>query len=750
MKLDLTTLMLVTALTGLVLPFVLMGIQRPGKKDLAVAVWTRAINIYAAGFVCLMLRSVTPELISIVLGNVLVFAGYAELSQGFNLFFGRVANRRWQWVAIPLYAAGLCYYLSGEGSFEARVILASIFLSGVSGAIAYQIFKATSISEANLFGGAHSDRKVLSLLSTVFSISALILALRGAIYAMGALNSRTPGESSIFYALSYLDGICINLLLAAGLPILVSRRSQRELAASEASLLKVQRVGHVAYSMMDIESGTIVVNEVLQGMLGIPKDLDFTFEMWKSMIHPEDVHGVVEAAERAKDGAFHSEGNVYRVLRYSDQKIVWVAISSEIQKDSNTGKPVLLSILRDITGIKESELMAIQAKEEANLANSAKSAFLANMSHEIRTPMNGIMGLSQLALKGNLDEEERGLISKVYESAQSLMGIINDILDISKIEAGRMEVESIEFDLNRPLEQLRGTYSQLAASKGIDFKLDVDSGVPRGLVGDPLRLMQVLNNLMGNALKFTEHGGISVRVYLCSPSETIDANSASTVRLGFEVADTGIGLSTEQQKKLFQPFSQADSSTTRKFGGSGLGLVICRQLSSLMGGTLEFNSTPGKGTIFRVEFPFGRSDSALEERRTTVRSKEISLAGLRVLLVEDNAINVMVASALLKKKGVLVVVAANGQLAVDQLNATPSAFDIVLMDVQMPVMDGREATVRIRADGRFNALPIIAMTADAMPEDRQKCLDSGMNDYVSKPIDVEILTGKLAHWWTVL
>ena len=169
-----------------------------------------------------------------------------------------------------------------------------------------------------------------------------------------------------------------------------------------------------------------------------------------------------------------------------------------------------------------------------------------------------------------------------------------------------------------------------------------------------------------------------------------------------------------------------------------------------MGGTLEFNSTPGKGTIFRVEFPFGRSDSALEERRTTVRSKEISLAGLRVLLVEDNAINVMVASALLKKKGVLVVVAANGQLAVDQLNATPSAFDIVLMDVQMPVMDGREATVRIRADGRFNALPIIAMTADAMPEDRQKCLDSGMNDYVSKPIDVEILTGKLAHWWTVL
>jgi signal transduction histidine kinase/DNA-binding NarL/FixJ family response regulator/HPt (histidine-containing phosphotransfer) domain-containing protein len=385
-------------------------------------------------------------------------------------------------------------------------------------------------------------------------------------------------------------------------------------------------------------------------------------------------------------------------------------------------------------------------RDKAESATRAKSEFLANMSHEIRTPMNGVIGMTQLALDESPPEPVQGYVRTAHTAAVSLLGILNDILDFSKIEAGKLQLESLAFDLHALLHRALELMHRAATEKGLELRLDIDPQLPRTITSDPLRITQILNNLLSNALKFTRSGSIVVRATAVGDGK--DLSQALTLR--FEVHDSGIGMSEAQQALLFKPFSQADNSVSRMYGGTGLGLAICMHLSRMMGGTMRVRSSPGKGSVFSFDIqalPTATEASpALSQSEAAAPASLSDLQGLRVLLVEDNAINRQLAQALLAKVGVQPTMAVNGQAALDVLRASPEGFDVVLMDVQMPVMDGITATRELRQDSRFDALPIVAITANAMSDDRENCLRAGMQDYLAKPLDRMALYDMLRRW----
>ncbi len=394
-------------------------------------------------------------------------------------------------------------------------------------------------------------------------------------------------------------------------------------------------------------------------------------------------------------------------------------------------------ILEDVTERRRVEAALAQAKDEAQAANRAKSAFLANTSHEIRTPLNGLVGLARMLQQPDMKEDKRReYLDQMLDSAESLSGLISDILDLSKIEAGRLTLETVPFALRDMLGTMKLAYLTLAQARGLTFQIEVDASVPAWVVGDPVRTRQILSNYLTNALKFTERGSVAVRVR---------ALSAERVRI--EVQDTGPGISPEQRERLFQPFTQADESTTRRFGGTGLGLSICRELAELMGGQVGVDSEYGQGSVFWAELDLPAAPTPISTQLREARNNE-DLEGLRVLMVEDNPVNMMIAVALLEQWGLEVAQASDGSQAIEAINAAATLgkpFDLVLMDVQMPVMSGHEATRVVRR--RFNAteLPIIALTAAALISERDEALAAGMNDFLTKPIDAQRLRQALVR-----
>jgi len=380
-----------------------------------------------------------------------------------------------------------------------------------------------------------------------------------------------------------------------------------------------------------------------------------------------------------------------------------------------------------------------EARKAAEAANEAKSDFLANMSHEIRTPLNAVLGFAQVAAMSTKDPAQQQFMDKIQMAGKQLLRLINDILDMSKIEAHKLNLEHIRFDLASVLHSVEQQSLEQARQKGLTMVFDTDASANLPLMGDPLRLGQIVSNYVSNAIKFTAQGRVEVRLRMVSESQQY-----AEVRV--DVLDTGPGIPAEALGRMFNAFEQADNSTTRRFGGTGLGLAICKNLASLMGGTVGASSVLGQGSQFwftvRLEKALRLVATAPAEPRGG--SLALQLQGMRILLAEDNALNQMLATSILEQQGCTVRVAANGLDAIELLRAEP--FDCVLMDMQMPKMDGLTAARQIRSEGIQPGIPIIAMTANVMQTDQQACHDAGMNDFVSKPFEVKQLVLTLEKW----
>ncbi|MBE1299205.1 MAG: response regulator [Alteromonadaceae bacterium] len=495
---------------------------------------------------------------------------------------------------------------------------------------------------------------------------------------------------------------------------------------------------------------TTVINSFPFGVFWKKKDLTFwgANQRFLDDVKKKSVHEVVGKTDHElSDGnAEEYEAQDAKILETGEPLIDYE--KHHIEKDgsesySNTNKVALrnkrneivglVATYSDITDRKNMEIKLREAIESAHAASKAKSDFLATMSHEIRTPINGVMGLLDLTLHTNLNQTQRDYLTKAEMSAHTLLQIINQILDISKIEAGKMELESIPFKITDIAAQLDSQVRHLAEGKRIGFNVNLKGKTEQMVLGDPTKLMQILVNLTSNGIKFTQEGGVTVSI------GALPADDMLKVRITIE--DTGIGITEEQQANLFNSFTQADSSTSRKFGGTGLGLAIVKELLTMQKGEIKLDSKPGQGTTFTVLINYEVADESGDDTRKVKTTENIS--GVKILLAEDNEINQLIATEMLTNAGASVEVAGNGEIALKMLSE--NHYNLVLMDIQMPVMDGTEALRKIRSNPEWASLPVIALTANVMAHEVKHYQEIGFTAHLGKPFQKEQLLAKINY-----
>ncbi|QDU65718.1 PAS domain-containing hybrid sensor histidine kinase/response regulator [Engelhardtia mirabilis] len=515
------------------------------------------------------------------------------------------------------------------------------------------------------------------------------------------------------------------------------RNAEIRLRESEERLNLVVQGSSDGYWDWILGTDTIYYSPRYLGILGYEMgEVEMSMEFFADALHPDDADATWAAfnahleSQRPFDVEFR--------MQHKDGRYRWIWSRGEALRDE-LGVPIRMAgVHSDITSLHEAREALEQARSAAEEASRSKSAFLANMSHEIRTPMTAILGFTELLKDQALDPRVRAdHVQTIRRNGEHLLTILNDILDISKVEAGRLEVERIAMSPRAAIEDAYELMQARAEERGIDLQLEFAGGLPREFASDPVRIRQILNNLVGNAIKFTREGRVTLRAEY-SPTRRV---------LTFEIADTGIGMDAGQLQRLFQPFTQADSTTTREFGGTGLGLAISKRLAEALGGQLEATSSPGVGSLFRLELSIP-ADHAIElvdqEPRKSVDSPsaalptpvEDSLAGYRILLAEDGADNRRLISHHLLRAGAEVETVENGRLAVEAVTGRDQGalgFDVILMDMQMPELDGYGAMRELRAAGI--RIPIIALTAHAMSGDRERCFDAGCDEFLTKPIN---------------
>ena len=558
--------------------------------------------------------------------------------------------------------------------------------------------------------------------------------------ALGALLALigTVGGGDLVDALLAAGGT-----IAAGALILEEQRrgeAARQLAESEANFRLIADMSGDVLVRRTIEGKRLYVSPASRQVFGYePEEL-----LGKSvldLIHPDDL----ELVRTPMTAAGNNSSRLTWRIRHKDGHYIWVEGVRRFLLDPLTGAPKeVVSAARDVSARKAAESELQLARDAAEAASRAKSEFLAKMSHEIRTPMNGVIGMNGLLLETELDEDQRKYALLVQRSAEALLTVIDDILDVSKLEAGRVELETIDFDLAETVESAVALLAPTAQPKGIELRTRIEPAAHGCFRGDPTRLRQILLNLLSNACKFTDAGHVSVEVTLAPGSAAEDSAARHQVR--FAVTDTGLGIAEDMRPRLFQKFSQADGSVTRRFGGTGLGLAISKQLVEVMGGEIGFVSELGRGSTFWFGLPLARGAYAgstdLRAEPRPVTAAPAQSRSLRVLLAEDNGINREFALAVLSRAGHSVVSAADGREAVAAVSE--QVFDVVLMDVEMPELDGVRATQEIRRLPKPACdVPIIGLTAHAMAGARERYLAVGMSDYLAKPVTGPTLLAKL-------
>lgn len=419
---------------------------------------------------------------------------------------------------------------------------------------------------------------------------------------------------------------------------------------------------------------------------------------------------------------------------HKNGNVIWTKLTQSVIRDESNKPIFVLTIIDDITSSIETEKFLLEAKNKADEASKAKSMFLANMSHEIRTPMNGILGMSQILSETNLDLNQKNIIRTIKTSGDSLLHILNDILDYSKIESGKIELEFISFSLKELIEELANFFSTQIQNKKIEFHLSIQNEIPNLILGDPTRLRQILLNILSNAIKFTpQEGKIQFQIHL-------NEITNSKAIIFFSVEDNGIGIESEKIKQLFESFTQADVSMNRKYGGTGLGLAITKKLVDLMNGKIQIESILEKGTSFKIEIPFEITER-LDLVNEIQSNQKLDFSNLKILLAEDNEINQKVAAKFFQNLKLNFEIAENGKKVLELLEHR--VFDVIFMDIQMPELDGIQTTKLIRSNIEIFQPYIIAMTANAMIGDKEECLSAGMNEYISKPFKQEEISNKL-------